>query len=289
MVSLKRKVYDFAVNGLIPKTPQGDRFLSFLIFLYSHKRLPKKDSLLFNDCLYFLKTGREIKEPLREFVTDKEYVKIYIKSMVGDKYNVPTLAVFKSKRDACEFVSEGRVCAKPTHLTKQVAFLERGQSLDSDLVDLWFALNQYNVTRERNYKNLTPKVIVEPLIFDDNDLDDYRFFCFNGKPRLLLVDKGKYSRYRRCFFDMNGNPLDFSLKYPHDGSITLPGNFEEMKFVAEKLAKCFSFIRVDIYSNGSQMFVGELTNCHAGGNQRFHPVTSEKQASEIIFQNLYMT
>ena len=36
---------------------------------------------------------------------------------------------------------------------------------------------------------------------------------------------------------------------------------------AAKLAKGFSFIRVDLYTNGTDFKVGEITNCHGSGMQ----------------------
>ena len=43
--------------------------------------------------------------------------------------------------------------------------------------------NYYNRSREANYKMLKPKVIVEELIFNDENIKDYKFFCYNLKPK----------------------------------------------------------------------------------------------------------
>jgi hypothetical protein len=67
--------------------------------------------------------------------------------------------------------------------------------------------------------------------------------------------------------------------------IEKPDNLGEMLSVAESLSKCFGFIRVDLYSDGSQCLVGEVTNCHEGAAGRFIPAISEMEASKIIFNS----
>ena len=32
----------------------------------------------------------------------------------------------------------------------------------------------------KNYLNLKPKIIIEPLLFDDDNIIDYKFFCYKG-------------------------------------------------------------------------------------------------------------
>ncbi|MFW2100937.1 ATP-grasp fold amidoligase family protein [Acinetobacter johnsonii] len=59
--------------------------------------------------------------------------------------------------------------------------------------------------------HLVPKVIVEPLIFNSTDLIDYRFYCFNGKAKLICIDVGKFSGYKRVFYNKYWEKQDFSL------------------------------------------------------------------------------
>jgi hypothetical protein len=53
--------------------------------------------------------------------------------------------------------------------------------------------------------------------------------------------------------------------------------------VAERLAKYFQFIRIDLYSDGNQCLVGEITNCHGNANRVFYPAEGEIVASKLIF------
>ena len=80
------------IHFLLPKNRFGDKIYSFINFFVNHKRFPTEKKL-FNDYFYKIKTTNEILDPLRIFLSDKEYVKMYVKSQIGDEYNVPTLKI----------------------------------------------------------------------------------------------------------------------------------------------------------------------------------------------------
>lgn len=279
----------FKKNGsllkkIIPETELADRIVAFISFVLKHKRFPS-GGRLFNDYLYSIKASKKINDPLRAFVSDKELVKIYIRAMVGESYNVPTIAVLKSPQEVMSFDFPESCCIKPTQASGQVIIRKDNGQVDIAKICSWFKLDYYKETRERNYKALVPKIIVEPLIFGKTDLTDYRFFCYMGKPKLITLDIGKYSGYTRAFYDTNWNEQNFSLGYPKaEDKIPRPDNLEEMLKVAEVLSVNFDFIRVDIYSDGTDCYVGELTNCHASAGQSFIPKSAEKIASQIIFE-----
>lgn len=283
MADLFLKKISQLIESLIPHTEIGDKIIAYKRFIRIHKRIPR-NSLLFNDVLFKIKIGNEIINPLRVFVSDKEFVKIYIKSIVGNNYNVPTIKILHSCDEVDAFIFPENCCIKSTHGSGQVIFRKNNGSVDYSKVKSWLGINYYKKSRERNYKTLTPKIIVEPLIFSDSNLTDYRFFCFKGEVKVVTLDIGKYSGYRRAFYDLNWNELPFSLGYPKaENKINRPKNLDEMISVAQRLSVNFNFVRVDIYSNGENCYVGELTNCHASAGQQFIPVSAEKIASNIIF------
>lgn len=271
------------LHRLLPFNDISDSFLNYLSFLVSHKRLPK-DRFYFNDYLFKIKNTDEILNPIRQFVSDKYLVKDYVRAKVGEKYNVPTIAVFDNYQDLSKFNFPYNCCIKPTQASQAVILRKNGESIDIASTEKWFELNYYKETRERNYKYLKPKVIVEPLIFNSTDLMDYRLFCYKGEVKLICIDVGKFSGYQRIFYTKNWVKQDFSLKYPlFTGELEKPKNLDEMISIAEKLSKELDFIRVDLYSDGETCLVGEITNCHAAASQSFVPLSAEKKASKIIF------
>jgi hypothetical protein len=56
-----------------------------------------------------------------------------------------------------------------------------------------------------------------------------------------------------------------------------------MLTVASKLSEGFGFIRIDLYSDGKEVLVGEITNCDNGAGSGFKPKSAENLISKIIF------
>lgn len=78
--------------------------------------------------------------------------------------------------------------------------------------------------------------------------------------------------------------LDFSIRFPREVcDFPLPGNMPEMIQVAEKLSEEFTFVRIDLYSDGETIYLGEITNCPANASNMFKPGSAEVDASRLIF------
>ena len=269
---------------LLPKNRLGDKIYSFINFIFKQGRFPT-NKMLFNDVIYRIKTGDEILNPLRSFTQDKEYSKIYVKFMVGEEFCVPTIKIFKKYEDVVDYNFPSECCIKPTHSSGTFIMRTNDSKIDYHKIKEWFSENYYFRSREVNYRFLTPKVIVEPLLFGDSDIRDYRFFCYKGKVKLIMVDREpKHSLQikQRTFFDLKWNEQTFKLAYKAE-TVPKPSNLEQMISIAEKLSSDFDFIRIDIFSNGAKCFVGEITHIHANASQKFIPTSDEKIVSKIIF------
>jgi len=58
--------------------------------------------------------------------------------------------------------------------------------------------NYYLAGREYNYKNIPRKIIIEKLLGEN--VNDYKFFCFNGIPEMVHVDLDRYTDHKRLFY-----------------------------------------------------------------------------------------
>ena len=47
----------------------------------------------------------------------------------------------------------------------------------------------YYICREWPYKNIKPRILMEQYMEDyrSGELNDYKFYCFNGEPQILLT------------------------------------------------------------------------------------------------------
>lgn len=288
MNPILRKTYRSVLDGL-PHNRTFDYWISLLIFWRKHRRLPKAHGGLFNDSLFFLKTSDEIFDPLRVFVTDKELVKMYVRDKVGEEYNVPTLAVLRSLREAKQFDFSRDCVIKPTHMSGPVMFRKEGSAIDYELIEKWFKTNYYLAGREANYRHLKPKLIVEPYIFGKERVEDYKFFCVNGKPRAIQVDGARHIRHTRNFYSVDWHELPFTSSHPAGPPTRRPANLDRMLEIAAALSQEFSMIRVDLYSDDNTIYVGELTNCPGNSSSRFRPADGEMQMTRLLFGENHFT
>jgi len=282
---VKDGLFVYLLKGLdkIPATRWFDKLFSLTLFVVAHRRWPTR-KLIFNDVVYRIKTTDEILDPLRIFVSDKEYLKLYVSAVIGDRYNVPTIDIVRNVEEIPSYEFPAACCIKPTHACNRVIIRKNNEPVDRARIQRWFATNYYRTGREANYKLLKPKVIVEPIIFNDPNAPDYKFFCYRGAPKLVQVDADRYIKHKRKLFDSRWNEMDFSIFYPKsEEPIAKPDNFSEMLDIAARLSAPFSFVRIDLYSDGKTCLVGEITNCPGNAQQAFVPPSGEITASQIIF------
>ena len=198
---------------ILPENRFGDRSFSLIDYAVALQRLPKRGRMLLNDRLYFMKTSDEILNPLRILVSDKEYAKIYIGNRVGDEVNVPTLAILRDEIPTTHYYPD-RCIIKPTHLSGEVIVRRHGEQIDLRLIRKWFAQSLYRTTREANYRYLKPKVIVEPIIFNDENLLDFKIFCVNGQPKLIQVHMDRWINHTQSFYTISWEKHNYKFTYP---------------------------------------------------------------------------
>ena len=258
--------------------------INHLNFYRKHKRLPANPPQSFNDHFFRIK-DKHLRDPLRVFVSDKEFVKLYVAATVGDAYNVPTIAVLRDMEQVNTFFSGSdfgcKLVIKPTHMSGECIITDKALTQEQiRKIAGWFSTNYFNITGEENYRHLEPKVIIEQYLDFDGDAapKDYKFFCSKGKATMIQVDVGRFSDHRRALYSPDWQLLPFNIQEPQSGPQEKPANLGTMIEVAEKLSKNFGLIRVDLFSDGSKVMVGELTNVHGNAGQRF----SDRNADDLV-------
>lgn len=103
-------------------------------------------------------------------------------------------------------------------------------------------------------------------------LKDYKFFCFNGTPKVMYIANDSAQYPTMNFYDMDFEPLPLYTRDPPAMiSPDRPRHFEKMKTFAEILSENIPQVRVDFYENGDKLFFGEMTFYHMGGFSEIHP------------------
>ena len=143
----------------------------------------------------------------------------------------------------------------------------------------------YLTGREWPYKNVERRIICEKFMSDGSGeaIKDYKFFCFNGVPRIMYISNDYSSSPTTDFFDMDFNRLDMRMKDPNSKiPPSKPEAFEQMKRCAEILCQGEPFVRVDMYLIDGRIYFGELTFFHNSGFVNVSPEHWNKTLGDWI-------
>ena len=114
--------------------------------------------------------------------------------------------------------------------------------------------------------------------YETQELRDYKIFCFNGVPKFIQVDIGRFSNHCRNIYttDWELLPVTFKCKNSIEMSIKAPKCLVEMLELAKKLSEGLVHVRVDFYDVNGQVYFGELTFHHGGGAEVIEPKEYDK-------------
>ena len=131
----------------------------------------------------------------------------------------------------------------------------------------WLRFPYGEVTGQKHYTRITPRVIAEELLFQRDDpqapLTDYKFYCFDGKPVYCMVMSNREFNTHDVDLMMYDMQWQTHPEFFDPGrrltEVERPQSLEEMKRLVTALSQGFSFVRVDFYEiNGKPVF-GEMT------------------------------
>lgn len=231
----------------------------------------------YNEKLSWLKLYN--RRPEYTTMVDKYAVKEYVANIIGDEYIIPTLGVWDKPEDIEWDNLPDQFVLKTTHGggSNGVIICKDKSTFDRDKArtKLKQALRQdiYKILREWPYKNVERRIIAEQFVESDDDLPDYKFFCFDGEVKALFVGTERNTgNVKFDYFDADFNHLDLVQFHPMSKKrIPRPKKFDEMKRVAASLSKGIPHVRVDLYNVNGKIYFGELTFFHHGGVTPFHP------------------
>jgi hypothetical protein len=254
-----------------------DFYLKALYRFEMGKKLNLTNPITYNEKLQWLKINYRIPEMTK--MVDKYEVKKYVAELIGEKYIIPTLGVWNSFEEIDFDILPDKFVLKTTHDSGGVVLCKDKNTFDfkkaENKLNKHLKLNSYYLSREWPYKNVKPRIIAEKYMIegDNEDLDDFKFFCFDGKPRALYVATERLSgNVKFDYFDMDFNHLD--LVQSHEQSnvkISKPRNFDRMVELSKVLSSGLPHVRVDFYNLEGEIYFGELTFYHFGGRTPFYP------------------
>ncbi|MBQ8453737.1 MAG: glycosyl transferase [Bacteroidaceae bacterium] len=231
----------------------------------------------YNEKLQWLKLN-DIHEDY-SLLVDKYEAKKYVAEKVGEEYIIPTLGIYDSFDEINFDQLPDQFVLKTTHDSGGVVVCPNKSKLDKKAarkkLEKSLKNNYFYEHREYPYKNVKPRIIVEQYMVDESstELKDYKFFCFDGKCKMLFIATDRsIGDVKFDFFDTEFNHLPFIQGHPWaTREIKKPQGFGKMIELAEKLGKGYPHVRVDLYDINGRIYFGELTFFHFSGNVPFEP------------------
>lgn len=236
----------------------------------------------FNEKLAWLKIHDRKAQYTR--MVDKAAAKEYAASVIGRQYIVPTYGVWERFEDIDFESLPNQFVLKTTHDSDSTVLCKDKKNFDfaaaKKRLSNAMKYNYYVLEREWPYKNVQPRIIGEAYMCDseaDSDnLTDYKFFCFDGKPKLVMTVRDRQKGYMNSVhrvYDMDWNLTDLNYddwdgeKSPEEK----PAQFDEMLRLASVLSAGIKHLRVDLYNVDGKIYFGELTFSHFAGNREPKP------------------
>lgn len=262
-------------------------YLRMVYRIKTGKKLNLNHPVGFNDKMNWLKL-HHIHPEYTDYV-DKVKAREIVNKMIGPGYFFPLLGTWKHFSDINFDELPNEFVLKCNHDSGSVKVINDKSIINKQELESFFEsrlkLNPFCLGREYPYKKVEPCILAEKLMKAKDGINDYKFFCFDGKPYILFVATERASGDTKFdFFDMDFKHLDIVNIHPQSdkGEIRKPACFEEMKRIAAECSKGMKFVRIDLYEVESKVYFGEFTFFHGGGFWPFEPAHWEKDLGDMI-------
>lgn len=234
----------------------------------------------FNEKIHWLNLNYQDERITR--CCDKYELKNYVNEVLGDGYSVPVIKTYERAADINFDELPDRFAIKVNWGDGPEFMQVVSDKAKADENAIKFKMN--NAIQPWNnlyyshffwgYKNVKGRIYVEEYVeHSGTDLNDYKFHCFNGEPKFVLVcEERSHKRMKKTFLNLEWEILPC---HRADGDVNpnveKPANYDEMLRIVSALCKPFPFVRVDLYNANGRLYVGEMTFHPGTGLESFIP------------------
>jgi hypothetical protein len=243
----------------------------------------------FNEKIQWLKLYHH--DPLMTRVTDKYAMRGYVEETVGAGHTVPLLGAWDDPA-AIDFEAlPDQFVLKVTGGYGMNIFCNDRSEFDRDAaratLSAWLqpARNHYFYSYEWAYKDISSRVVAEPLIDLPGLVTDFKLFCFSGVPHSFMVttELTKDDILIDLFtLDWEWQEYPNPLRAHHPVPPEEPRQLERMIEYGSLLSRPFPAARIDFIEASDELFVGEITLYSGNGmTPSVDPVRQHEMGSRI--------
>lgn len=232
-------------------------------------------------------------DPRRTALSDKVAVRDWVRERIGARHLVPVLGVYDDAEDIELDSLPDRFIIKAAHGSGWNLIVRDKRDLDwslaRDTLQDWLTRNYHAHKRERQYRVIKPRLVIEELLLDERGAipDDYKIWCLRGRTGdtfFVQVDMDRFSNHSRNYYDLDWNLLPFHKadSPPNPEGRPRPARLHEMVEIARELSDDFPLVRVDLYATGDRVYFGEMTFTPDAGMARFQPAEWDRKLGDLI-------
>lgn len=286
----KTGIYLFVlVNKLCSKWMPTKIYIRLLFFFRFGYRLNLNNPVTYNEKLQWLKIHDRNPEYILD--VDKYLVREKIKEYISPDILIPIIGTYSNPEEIDINELPDQFVIKCTHGT-HCSIICKDKN-DFDLIKAqqrlrhWMAHNYYYDAREWPYKGIIPRIVVEEFISDKTgDLIDYKFMCFDGKVKLILVHQdinNTHGKHTLDIYTPEWELTEIEWGIPRSGkAIQRPKALDRCIEISEVLSSGRPHVRVDLYIVDEDIYFGELTYYTAAGFKPFNRIEDDKMIGSWI-------
>lgn len=287
----KNKMYMFVRKYYIKLFWKKEKLVNTISPLYATKKayfrvferkLDLSNPCTINEKLQYLKFNDYYNNELVSTCADKYRVREYLRSKGLEKLLPNLYGVYYNVKDIDWNKLPNQFVIKCNHGCGYNIICSDKKTLD--IVDAkkklkkWMRENYWKKFGEVHYRLIHKAIIAEEFL--GYDILTYKFYCFNGKPKILYVssngengEKDKYVTYYHTDFTIA--PYKLHCHETNENGICKPKNYDMMLQYAEILSEDFPFVRVDLYDIEGKIYLSELTFFPTGGFMELEPAGTD--------------
>jgi hypothetical protein len=225
-------------------------------------------------------------------LSDKYAARQYVAQKLGAGILPKLFCVTENPADIPSLASLPKAfVVKPTHGSGWVRLVTDKRKLDRQALiaecNEWLHRSYYELTREWQYKNIKPRILIEEFVDDGsgNASVDYKLMVFHGKVHFTQVSRNRCGARKVTYYDRSWQRVEVVGRTdaitPVLEDIPRPERLDEMIAAAEILAADIDFVRVDLYATKDRIYFGEFTITPANGVMRYDPAEFDLQLGRL--------
>lgn len=223
-------------------------------------------------------------------LVDKYKVRDFVSEKIGTKYLIPLLGVWDRAEDIDFESLPEKFVLKCNHgsgfniIVKDKSKFDIHKAVEK--LNRWMHTDySFSHGFEMQYSKINRKILAEEYMeTKTGNLIDYKVFCFNGCPKIIMYVEDRFSNIKKIFFDENWNKAPFTREGQFSSeTVPKPDNLNELLDMAKILSEGFIQCRIDFYRiNTGEWKFSEITFTPDSGCKTWNPPEYELIIGDMI-------